>query len=212
MKLLTCIVFVAISTVFFTGCSDTLTISEEESYYRIPHGMEFWVKLQTHLSSETSLSGDTFTTVLSNPLTYRNKSIVKKGTVITGTIKKVVQQKHANDQAALHLVFNKMSLSRGGIIHMIAHIDTDKDRNAILFGDKYYRDVTVKVGTYTAIGGMMGKANIKDKGAEKGVVAGGYMRLGSVIMANKAEVRLEKGTEIRIKLDQDILIPKIGVR
>ena len=55
---------------------------------------------------------------------------------------------------------------------------------------------------------MVGKSAIKDKGGQKGLVVGAVAGIGAVILSNRKEVKLPVDTELIIRLEEDLFIPK----
>ncbi len=67
------------------------------------------------------------------------------------------------------------------------------------------------VGGSTLIGGLVGSAVLKgedQEAAQKGLLVGAAIGTGAVLLSNMKEINLPEGTEIIIKLQEDIFIPE----
>jgi len=69
------------------------------------------------------------------------------------------------------------------------------------------KDAAVIVGS-GAVGALLGKETLGKDGGQKGLIIGAGAGTGAVMLSNMKEVKLPEGTELVIKLDYTLLIPK----
>ncbi len=69
------------------------------------------------------------------------------------------------------------------------------------------KDATI-IGGSALVGAVAGRESLGKDGAEKGLIIGAGMGTGAVFLSNMREVKLPEKTELLIKLDEPLLIPK----
>jgi len=182
-------------------------VKEMPNGYQIQKGTDLSVILETPLSSNTNQRGDQFITLLKGPLLFKDKILLSKDTQIRGLVKRVRKYEKVEERASLFLLFDQIVLPRGKIILLSASLDTDKGDKVLKIKGKELQDAKV-VGGSAIVGALIGKAALGKKGAGKGLLVGAAAGTGAVILANRKEVKLPQGTELIIKLDEPLLIPK----
>ena len=182
-------------------------IKETPTGYEIQKGTDMSVILQDLLSSNVNLRGDSFTTLLKEPLIFNNKTILPKDTQIRGLVKRVTKFEKLGDQASLLLLFDQIVLSDRGRFPIDASLDTKKGEDILKIKGKVIKDATI-IGGSALVGTLAGKKTFGKDGEKKGLIIGTVAGAGAVILSNMKEIRLPVGTELIVKLDKPLLIPK----
>jgi len=182
-------------------------IKEMPDGYQIQKDNDLSVILQTSLSSNTNQRGDQFIALLKEPIIFKNEVILPKDTQIKGLVKRVKKYEKLGDHAGLILLFDQVGLPNGEFIPLAASLDTDRGEKAIKIKGKELQDAKV-VGGSAIVGALVGRAALGKKGTGKGLLVGAAAGTGAVILSNRKEVKLPQGTELVVKLDEPLFIPK----
>ena len=200
------LIILAIS--FTAGCElFREPVIETSMGYQVKQGTELDVVLQVPLSSNINKRGDQFVTRLVKPLVFNNRPILPKGTEIRGLVKRVAKFEKLGDRASLFLLFDQIVLPDGSRLPIEASLDTEKGQDALKIRGKIVKDATI-IGSSALVGTLAGKKTLGKDGEKKGLVVGTVAGAGAVILSNMREVSLPKGTELIVKLDEPLLIPK----
>lgn len=183
------------------------SVKETPTAYQIQKGTTMVIVLQTPLGSNESQRGDQFVGSLKHPISFKGKFIIARGSEIKGLVKRVIKYEKFGDRAGLVLLFDQVALSSGARIPMAASLDTDEGSKAFKVKGKEVKSVAV-VGSSALVGALVGNKTIKEEGTQKGLFIGTAAGAGAVILSNMKEVSLPQGTELIIKLEQDLIIPK----
>lgn len=202
-KLLLIIILILLSGFKFFDKS----VKETEKEFIINKDATLSVILQTPLSSNTNKAGDRFITKLKKPLVYKEKIILPENMQILGELKKVIKYEKFGDKAVLYLMFDKAVLPDGKQLIIKASLDSNKGIEVIKIKGKLLKDASIVVGS-GVVGTMVGKSTLGKDGDKKGGVVGVGVGMGAVVLSDRKEIKLPKETELIIKLDEDLMIPK----
>jgi len=190
------------------GCGVlTESVKETSNGYEVQKNTSLKVILQTPLSSNTNERGDQFTTLLAQTLVFKDKTVLPTNTQIRGLVKRVKKYEKLGDRASLFLLFDQIVLSDGMRIPLEASLNTEEGDRVIKIKGKAVKDATI-VGGSALVGTMLGREALGKDGAEKGLIVGAGLGTGAVLLSNMKEIKLPSGTELMIKLDEPLLIPK----
>ena len=185
----------------------TEPVKETSNSYEVQKNTSLKVILQTPLSSNTNERGDQFTTYLAQALVFKEKAILPKDTQIRGLVKRVKKYERFGDRAILFLLFDQIVLSDGMRIPLVASLNTEEGDRVIKIKGKAVKDVTI-IGGSALVGTMVGRKTLGKDGANTGLIVGAGLGTGAVLLSNMKEIKLPAGTELVIKLDEPLLIPK----
>ena len=190
------------------GCGMlTEPVKETADGYEVQKNTSLRVILQTPLSSNTNKRGDQFTTYLAQALVFKEKAILPKDTQIRGLVKRVKKYERLGDRASLFLLFDQIVLSSGVRIPLVASLNTEEGNRVIKIKGKAVKNATI-IGGSALVGTVLGRETLGKNGAEKGLIVGAGLGTGAVFLSNMKEIKLPAGTELVIKLDEPLLIPK----
>lgn len=193
---------------FLFSCESLVSpVKEMPHGYQIQKGTDLSVILETPLSSNTNQRGDQFIILLKEPLLFKDKILLSKDTQIRGLVKRVKKYEKLGDRAGLFLLFDQIELPNEKYIPLAASLDTDRGEKVIKIKGKEVQDAKI-IGGSAITGALVGKVALGKKGAGKGLLIGATAGTGAVILSNRKEVKLPQGTELIIKLDEPLLIPK----
>lgn len=201
------ILFIGIS-VYLNGCGFIREpITETPAAYQIQKGTTMAVVLQTPLSSTENNRGDQFAGSLKHPVSFKGKFIIPRGSEVRGLVKRVIRYKKFGDRAGLVLLFDQIALPDNTRIPIAASLDTDEGNKVFKIKGKGAKSATV-IGSTAIAGALVGRNAIEEEGAQKGLIIGTAAGAGAVFLANMKEVKLPVETELIIKLEETVIIPK----
>ena len=190
------------------GCGPlSFSVKETSQGYEIMEYTSFDVVLKTPLSSNTSKRGDTFVVAIKEPFYYGSRVVLPENTKIRGLVKRVKKPEKPGDKAGLVLLFDQVVLPSGEKLPMLASLDTEEGEKVIRIKGEDIQNVKI-IGGAGIVGALLGKATGQEKGTEKGLLMGVAVGTGAVLLADKKEIKLPVGTELKIKLDEKLLVPK----
>ena len=197
-----------ITILHLSGCESAFqSIVEVSEGYRISKNTNLTVVLETPLSSNTNQRGDQFVARIKKPLLLKGKSVLSKETEIRGLVKRATKHVKFGDRAGLLLIFDQLVLPGGQSIPISSSLDTEKGYEVIKIKGKALKNTKV-IGGSAVVGALVGDRVLKEKGAEKGLLIGAAAGTTAVILANMKEINLPVGTELIIKLEESVIIPK----
>jgi hypothetical protein len=165
----------------------------------VPAGTSFGIKMKNTLDSGENQRGDQFRAKVTEDVRMNGRVVIPAGSVIRGEVKDVQAAKRGAGQASMTLDFNVLMLpdnsSKAISASLTQQSESQKKHNAAIIGGS------------AAGGALLGKLIGKDtKAAVAGAVVGGAIGTGVVMGQDKGQVKIPKGTELMIQLDQDIRI------
>ncbi|UCC95572.1 MAG: hypothetical protein JSW40_02185 [Candidatus Omnitrophota bacterium] len=200
-------IFTFVVIVSLLACQSLVgPVSEIPEGYQIQKGTTLVVILKTPLSSNINKRGDSFVSHLKEALTFKDKAILPKNTQIRGLVKRATRFEKLGDRANLLLLFDQIVLPDGKKIPLVASLDTDEGSKVIKIEGKAVKDATI-IGGGALVGTLAGRTQGKE-GAQRGLVVGTVAGASAVLLSNAMEVKLPVGTELTIKLQEPLLIPK----
>ena len=204
-NLLSLIVLVAMGV---AGCELPVdTTKEKVDGYLLNKGTPFSVILKTPLSSNTNQRGDPFVTVLKSPYNSKGSQILPGNTEIRGLIKRAVKYEKFGDRASLVLLFDQIILGNGAKIPIVAGLNTSLGMEALKIPGAQMKAMEI-VAIGALVGALAGEGTLGKEGLQEGLIIGAGAGMGAVLYSNMKEINLPEGTEIKIKLEEPVVIPK----
>ena len=199
---------IAIGVMLLAGCEVPVeTVKEREDGYQLKKGAAFTVILKTPLSSNTNQRGDLFTTVLKAPFNYKDVQILPQGTEIRGLIKRATKYEKLGDKASLILLLDQIILKDGTKMPVVAGLNTGQGREAIKIPGEAI-DALKIVAVGALVGALAGQGTLGKEGVEDGLIIGVGAGMGALLYSNMKEIKLPVGTELKITLEEQVIIPK----
>jgi hypothetical protein len=173
----------------------------DASIYQLQSGTKIRVKMDNGINSKVSSEKDTFTTMIVEPVTYKQVVLLPLGTMIEGKITEVERASVNGKQGKLTVSFNMLQLPNGekrkieGILNNEITAESTKTANIL----------TILGGT--ALGTILGAASKANNGALIGAGIGLGAGTGIAFLKKGKEVGLKSNEEFEIKLTKDVTLP-----
>jgi hypothetical protein len=161
----------------------------------IPAGQELDVRLQTALSSETSIAEQRFETTTAVDVTQNGIVLIPAGSVVRGVVSSVRPAGRVDRVGSLTLSFDQITVR--GRNHPMRAMATQ------VFESGGIREEVGTAGAGAGIGGVLGGLI----GGVKGAVLGAVIGAGGAIAATDGkDVHLPAGSVIRLRLDSPVTV------
>jgi hypothetical protein len=178
----------------------------------IPDGSRFIMKLRDTLDTKIMDQGKHFKAELREDLITPTGLIIPKGRTIKGH---VAQFEHGFTGAKIQLALDEIETRKGWVplIATVTGVPGDPSIKSTGEEGQLYRKGPdkKKIITNAAIGAGVGAASgaaaAGSRGAAIGAVAGAGLGSGSSLLFQGSDLKLEKGTQLEVRLDRDLVIP-----
>ena len=173
---------------------------------RLPKGTQITLRLNDTLSTAANMEGDEFTATAANPVYLGNRIVIPKGSVVTGSVSRILRPDRLKGKAVLDLIFQSIRVSGykpADIAATLIRIDPAESggtSNAENFAERE-----------KSTGGAAGSGNPKigvrgqsPGGNKTGIGASGG--LPSVFNSQGGDLKIPSGTSMDITLDRPLTL------
>lgn len=178
----------------------------------IPEGKRFIIKLKDTLDTHKLSEGKRFKAELREDLVAPDGQVVPRGRTIKGH---VARYEHGFTGARIMLAMDEVE-TRHGWAPLIATVtgvpgdrsikSTEEEGELVKKGPDKKRMITnATVGA--AVGAVGGSVAGGGKGAAIGAAVGAGLGTGTSLLFKGGDMKLEKGTQLEVRLDRDLVIP-----
>jgi len=169
----------------------------------VPAGTQLRVRLNDTISSKESRAGDRFTATVVNPSRYEEGRI-------SGHIRSIKKSGRVKGRTTMSLAFDTIRLPNGRSGALRAEVVRIYDSDSAKKVDEEGRvesggrgKQTLKRGGIGAVAGaVIGGVAGGGKGAAIGTIVGGAAGAGSIAVQGSKELKIERGTEMLIKVNR----------
>jgi hypothetical protein len=165
----------------------------------VPAGTAIKINVAAQITSETAMSGDTWSGVVTEPLVIGTSAPIPAGSKVSGVI---ASAKAAEQGSRAHLVLAVRTIEVGGRTY---HVHATAE--SLIAGSTRARNVGAVAGSAGA-GALIGKAvSGSGKGALVGGLIGGLVGTSAVAASKGYQVTIKDGTELVFTTD-DVVVMK----
>ena len=174
----------------------------------IPEGTRISLQLNDYLTTKLNNEGDSFTATVSEPVYLKERVVIPKGSIVSGSISRLLRPGRFKGKAAMNLLFSTIRIQGSPEVPMVASLTrvgeqgAGNEGNVPASGSKG-KDVA-KVAAPTAAGTGIGAIVGGGKGAAIGAGIGAAIGLFSI--AGGSHLEINRGTAIEIILDRPLTI------
>ncbi|HSM84773.1 MAG TPA: hypothetical protein VLT16_01420 [Candidatus Limnocylindrales bacterium] len=179
----------------------------------IPEGKRFIIKLKDTLDTKKLSEGKHFKAELREDLVTPDGQMIPRGRPIKGH---VARFEHGYTGARLMLALDEIETRKGWapLIGTVTGVPgdssikaTEEEGELSKKGPDKKRIIT-NAAIGAGIGAVSGAVLGGGKGAAIGAAVGGGLGTGSGLLIKGSDLRLEKGTQLEVRLDRDLTIPR----
>lgn len=165
----------------------------------LPAGTSIMVRVNSTLSTEKNLPGDTFTGTLEQPIVVNDMVIAERGARVDGKVVESTKAGRVKGTSMLSIALTRLRTSDGQNIA----ISTDP---FVREGESSKKSDAVKVGVGAAIGAAIGAIAGGGKGAGIGAASGGAAGGGVVLATRGKPVQIDVETKLPFRLANSVSI------
>lgn len=180
----------------------------------VPEGTRITLQLNETLSTKSNAEGDSFTAVVTTPVYLSDRVVIPKGSVVNGSISRILRPGRLKGKAILDLIFQSIKIpghKQMNIVATLVRIDSEGSggvgsEGQVKGGGSIGRDmgkIIVPSLTGAGIGGLAGGG----KGAGIGAGVGAVVGLASIFTSRGKDLEIPRGSTLDIKLDRPLIIP-----
>jgi len=165
----------------------------------VPEGTELALRLQTTLSTKTTVEGDRFVATVGGPVVINGKVAIPQGASVNGHVTLAEQPGKASGRGRMQLAFDDLAFEG----HTYA-----LDARSPVYESKSGRGKDAKlIGGGAIVGGVLGGVVGGTAGsAAKGALVGGATGTAASLLTRGPQLELEAGSTLRVRLDKDVAV------
>jgi len=190
--------FAAAAFVIFANC---LSVDcQVDSIYRLPAGTRIWLKMDGGINSKASSVNDTFTSVVSKPLTVRDTVVLPAGAVIEGRVSSVSHAASGRD-GMLSVVFETLRIKKeaaravdGVLLHNLEPNSSATSTFLTIIGG-------------AGVGALVGSASKSGSGIAIGAGIGAGVGTAVSFLKKGKNVGIKGSEEFEIELRKEVVLP-----
>lgn len=184
----------------------------------LAEGTRINLVLNDYLSTKLNNEGDSFTATVTAPVYLKDRLVIPKGSIISGSISHILRPGRFKGKAMMNLLFSTIHIPGTVELPIVASLRRlDQEGNVgiqgegtVTPGDSKGKDVA-KVAAPTATGAGIGAIVDGGRGAAIGAGIGAVIGLASIAKPGK-DLEIRRGATMEIVLDRPLTIPAEGIR
>jgi hypothetical protein len=184
----------------------------------LPQGTKINLQLNDYLSTKQNTEGQTFTATVSAPVYLKERLIIPKGSIVSGTISRIMRPGRFKGKAMMNLNFDSIRLPGASdlpIVATLVHIDPEGNggtgQEGTITGEGSKGKDVAKVAAPTLAGAGIGAIVNGGQGAAIGAGIGAVVGLATLARPGK-DLEIRRGAAMDVVLDRPLSIPADAVK
>lgn len=179
----------------------------------LPEGTRISLQLNDDLSTKSNSEGDAFTAIVMAPVNSGDKIVIPKGSVVNGSISRMIRPSRFRGKAGMYLLFQSISIPGRGQLPIFAtatRINSPGSGDVGIEGrieGKGSGESAGKIVAPALVGAGIGTIAGGGKGAAIGTGAGIGIGLATVFTSRGKHLELRRGSTMDIALDRPLAVP-----
>jgi len=206
MKRLIGVTLIAL-TLGFTACTSANTADKEEvsgllevkpddPKITVPSGTPLRVVLQQGVGTDASAPGSQFAAVLADPIVVDGKTVLEKGSAVSGRVVDVKKSGRVKGRATL-------SLALTSVLHEGKYVPIETQTYVGVAKDNKKRDAAM-IGGGAGVGAIIGAIAGGGKGAATGAAIGGGGGTGAVLATRGDDLHYPPESRLKFVLSKEV--------
>lgn len=180
----------------------------------LARGVHITLQLNDYLSTKMNHEGDVFTASVTAPVMLGERVLVPKGSVVSGTVGRVLRPGRFRGKAVMTLVFESIRIPGVAEVPIVAtlaemHSDSGAEvkSEGSIEGEGSAGKDTRRVAAPTASGAGIGALAGGGHGAAVGAGVGAIVGLATVFATRGKDLELRRGATLDIVLERPLTLP-----
>ncbi len=180
----------------------------------LPEGTVISLQLNDYLSTRLNTEGNPFSATVTVPVHHAERLAIPKGSLVSGTVSRVVRPGRFRGKAILYLSFQSIRIQGRGelpIVASLARVNTPDGGAEIVVESGVRGEGSVgkdaqRVGVPGLSGAGIGAVTGGGKGAAVGAGIGAAVGLATVFTTRGKDLEMRRGSVMEIRLDRPLQI------
>jgi hypothetical protein len=173
----------------------------------IPEGTRITLQVNDYLSTKINNEGDEFTATVSEPVYLKERLVIPKGSMISGSISRLLRPGRFKSRAVMNLLFSTLRIQGSPEIAIVATLTRVGDRATAAEGsvsptESKAKDIG-KVAAPTAAGAGIGAIVSGGKGA---AIGAGIGAIAGLFATRGDDLEIKRGCSMEIVLDRPLTV------
>ena len=184
----------------------------------LPEGTRICLQMNDYLSTKTNKEGDTFSATVTAPVYLKERLVIPKGSIVTGTVPRVVRPGRFRGKSQLNLLFTSIQLPDAKPLQIVACLapppgqeGSGKTDEGTITGEGTKAKDIAKILPPAVTGGGVGAVVDGGKGAAIGAGIGAAVGLAAVLAGRGSDVEIKRGYAMDILLVRPLPIPSEAI-
>jgi hypothetical protein len=180
----------------------------------LPEKTRITLQLNNKLSTKVNSEGDGFTAYVTAPVQLGDKIIIPKGSIVTGSISRIIRPGRFKGKAVLNVLFQSIEIPGRGqlpIVASLARMDSEGNggirAEGTVEGEGSEGSDIGRIVMPGIVGAGVGTLAGGGKGAAIGGGIGAAIGLATVFATLGKEIEVPRGSSMDITLDKPLTIP-----
>jgi hypothetical protein len=180
----------------------------------IPEGTRINLQLNDRISTQSNSEGDSFKAIVTEPVYVGERMAVPKGSVVSGSISRILRPGRFKGKAAMTLLFQSINIPGRGELPIVASLTgVDREGNrginteGTIQGEGSEGKDIARVLTPGLAGAGIGTLAGGGKGAGIGAGIGVAVGLATVFNSRGKDIVMRRGSALEISLDKALSVP-----
>ncbi len=172
------------------------------------------LQLNDYLSTKLSTEGDTFSATVIVPVYVKERLVLPKGSIVTGSVSRVQRPGRFRGKAMMNLMFQTVRTPGGRPVEIVAsllRVDPDGNEGAgpenTVEGERSLGKDAGRVAKPSLSGAGIGALIGGGRGAAVGAGAGAAVGLATVFATRGRDLEVRRGATMDIKLERPLQLP-----
>jgi hypothetical protein len=180
----------------------------------LPEGTRIALHLNDPLSTKQNSEGNTFTATVMAPLSQGDREVLRKGSIVTASVSRVVRPGRFRGKAMMTVMFHSIRISGGRELPLAASlVSIDAEGNVSvksegsIEGEGSKGKDSARVAQSGAGGAGIGALAGGGKGAAIGSGVGAVIGIATIFATRGHDLEIRPGSILNIVLDRPLVVP-----
>jgi len=194
--------------------SESPAIAQKPGEVTLPEGTRIALYLNDYLSTKQNSEGNAFTATLTAPLSQGDREVLRKGSVVTASVSRVVRPGRFRGKAMMTVMFHSIRIPgrrelplAASLVSIDAEGNVSVKSEGSIEGDGSKGNDTARVAQSGAGGAGIGALAGGGKGAAIGTGVGAVIGIATIFATRGHDLEIRPGSTLNIVLDRPLVVP-----
>lgn len=181
----------------------------------VPVGTVIPLRMETHLSSESSRSGDRFTATVFRDVLFDGRVVIPTGSKVEGHVTQVTPAERRSRAGTIAIAFDRLAILNGPSMRVEGTLTTlddearrklEADEEGRVEGDAQKRRAIIFIGGGAGVGAVIGAIAGGGKGAAVGAGVGAVLGTIGTLLSRGDDAEVKQGTEFGMMVERSFSV------